>query len=224
MHTLLEAYLDQVAAQLSALPPKRREEELREMRQHLLNAVTVNQELGQSKDEAAANAVMQFGTPEAVGQDTMIVWKRGQELDKRSLWGAAACTLAVLAFVPLLVFPLERPYFNPLGATHLSTGDWLWGLFGFRFAGPILAGATASILFSKRAVLGSLVGAALYFAVCMPASMYQLDPSGSFNHAVSIVMFSAKSTAQDGLVILPIAWLVSRWRLAWNKRARLAKE
>lgn len=46
MHNPLETYLSEVAAQLKPLPTKRRSEELREMRQHLLNAVTVNRELG----------------------------------------------------------------------------------------------------------------------------------------------------------------------------------
>jgi len=35
MHSLLESYLAEVAAHLSALPAKQRNEELREMRAHL---------------------------------------------------------------------------------------------------------------------------------------------------------------------------------------------
>ena len=47
MHSLLDGYLEQVAACLSALPAKRRADELREIRQHLQNAVTANRERGQ---------------------------------------------------------------------------------------------------------------------------------------------------------------------------------
>ena len=35
------------------------------MRQHLHNVIFLNQEFGQSEEEATANALLQFGTPEA---------------------------------------------------------------------------------------------------------------------------------------------------------------
>lgn len=83
MHRPLEAYLEQVAAHLSALPTKRRNEELREMRQHLLNAVTVNRELGQPEEDAVANSVMQFGTPEDLGNNLVWAWRRGEARNKK---------------------------------------------------------------------------------------------------------------------------------------------
>lgn len=76
MHTLLELYLSEVAAFLQPLSPQRRDEELQEMRQHLLNAIIVNREMGQSEDEAAKSAVAQFGTPTAVGENVVWAWRR----------------------------------------------------------------------------------------------------------------------------------------------------
>ena len=52
MHRLLESYLSEVAAHLSALPVVRRNEELREMRSHLLSAVEAYQERGETEAEA----------------------------------------------------------------------------------------------------------------------------------------------------------------------------
>ncbi len=78
MHTLLESYLAEVAAHLNTLPVKQRTEELGEMRQHLLNAVTVNQELNQSEEDAAASAVAQFGTPKDLSENVVWAWRRGR--------------------------------------------------------------------------------------------------------------------------------------------------
>ncbi len=78
MHSLLEAYLGEVAAHLSALPPARRTEELREMRTHLENAVVVGRELGRTEDEAAREALAQFGTPGETGEKLVQAWKRGR--------------------------------------------------------------------------------------------------------------------------------------------------
>lgn len=99
MHSLLESYLAEVAAQLQPLPAKRRNEELREMRTHLENAVIINRELGQSDDEAAQNAMAQFGTPEDLGENVVWAWQRGeQKQNKRIFWkivGSAAAICGV---------------------------------------------------------------------------------------------------------------------------------
>ena len=168
MHSLLDTYLDQVAAHLSALPAKRRNEELREMRQHLQNAVTVNRELGQSEDEAAQNAVMQFGTPEAVGQDTVIAWKRGQELDKRSFCGAAACTLLLFFLVPYLT---ESLVFR-LGMRLTILNPFLWAkvvvdLLSWGLPTWFLVGAISGLAFPKRAVSGTSFMMAIWLALIL---------------------------------------------------------
>jgi hypothetical protein len=60
MHSLLEAYLSELAAHLSALPTKPRVEELREMRAHLENAVAGYRAQGSTDEEAAQAALAQF--------------------------------------------------------------------------------------------------------------------------------------------------------------------
>ena len=115
MHSLLEDYLSAVAAHLSALPSKQRAEELREMRMHLENAVIVSQELGQSEEEAAQNAVAQFGTPRLSGGKRL--WRlatRRERSQARSVWGAAVCTLSHCSCCQIR--PCQaRPWIAPCG-------------------------------------------------------------------------------------------------------------
>jgi len=76
MHSLLENYLAEVRTKLDTLPAERREEEMREMRQHLLSAFEANRELEQSENEAAANALADFGTPEKASESVLWAWRR----------------------------------------------------------------------------------------------------------------------------------------------------
>jgi len=87
MHSLLETYLSEVASQLSAMPVTRRNEELREMRTHLENAVIVNREMGQSEDEAAQTAVGQFGPSNELAHSLAWAWGRGErKRNKGPFW------------------------------------------------------------------------------------------------------------------------------------------
>jgi hypothetical protein len=74
MHEQLEAYLAEVAKQLASIPKPRRDEELKEIRQHLLSAVSAHQESGQSEAEATANALADFGTPEVASANILLAW------------------------------------------------------------------------------------------------------------------------------------------------------
>lgn len=89
MHSLLENYLAEVRAKLSALPLKRREEEMREMRQHLLSAMEANRDLGQGEDEAAMNALNEFGTSAEASESVLWAWRRDlrRKMQKQS-WRA----------------------------------------------------------------------------------------------------------------------------------------
>jgi uncharacterized membrane protein len=85
MHDLLEQYLEEVASQLKSLPAKRREEELREIREHLLTAIIVNQETGMTEAEAVQKVLEQFGSPNSVAYNMVMAWrwedqKRGEKL------------------------------------------------------------------------------------------------------------------------------------------------
>ncbi len=76
MYKQLEEYLSEVAKGLVVLPPARREEELSEIRQHLLSAVAGSEEKGRTEDEAVQIAVKQFGTPQAVSKQIVSAWRR----------------------------------------------------------------------------------------------------------------------------------------------------
>ena len=200
MHTLLEAYLEQVAAHLSALPPKRRNEELREMRQHLLNALTVNRELGQTEEDAAANAVMQFGTPEDLGDNLIWAWRRGEnKLNRRSSWIAAVSTFVILFFSPLLMVPL--PF-----------GPWLPTV-----SSPLIAGVVCGGFFSKRGLAGTALGMALYYYVFSASAFIYGYSQPEFRHLMEPVLHTARlffiQQSEAAMLTLFVAWATSRWRI-----------
>lgn len=109
MHSLLEDYLAEVEAKLSVLPAKRREEEMREMRQHLADAVRVNRELGQNEDEVAANALTEFGSVEEASEGILWSWKRYLQRKLRiwSFWWITGMLTASDAFI---CFQFSRIY------------------------------------------------------------------------------------------------------------------
>jgi uncharacterized membrane protein len=211
MHSLLENYLAEVAAYLGPMPAKRRDEELREIRAHLENAVIVSRELGQSEKEAAQNVVAQFGTPQDLGENVVWAWRRGVAQNKRSFWTATGCTFAVLAFTQQLFacLPLEP-----------------WTAVGFGII-PLIAAMICGSFFSKRGLAGTAFGLVLYF--------YGFGGS-VFLYTLSLIHFhglleSASSMAirffmqQSGevLITLPVAWIASRLRLTWSRKKRLAR-
>lgn len=226
MHSLLESYLAEVAAHLSALPAKQRNEELREMRAHLESVFAAYRQQGQTADEAARNAVAQFGRPETVGQDTVTAWQRGEALNQRSVWGAAACTLAVRFLVPHCLTPLETAYLHPISPGHFE-GPSVWVLLGCNTAGPFLAGAMSGFLFPKRAVAGTGLGLVAYFCLILVLAGYWLTHHGHVMYPVppasTLVLSLTIQSVTSGIVSLLSAWAVSRWRMARTGRARLAR-
>lgn len=75
MHKQLEEYLAEVAGQIASMPQPRRDEELKEMRAHLLMAVAANLEQGQSEEVAVANALDAFGTPAEASASVLGAWR-----------------------------------------------------------------------------------------------------------------------------------------------------
>lgn len=75
MHKPLEDYLTQVAQQIASIPKPRRDEELKEMRAHLLMAVAANQEQGQAEEMAVVNALKAFGTPAEASANVLTAWR-----------------------------------------------------------------------------------------------------------------------------------------------------
>jgi hypothetical protein len=225
MHSLLETYLSELAAHLSALPTKPRVEELREIRAHLENAVAGYQAQGRTEEASARAALAQFGTPQAVGSETILAWRRGERLYRRSFWGAAACTLAVRFLMPFLLAPLETVYLHPTSPGHF-VGPSVWVLCGFNIAGPILAGAVSGLFFPKRAVAGAGLGLVAYFSLALAIRGYWFAHHGMATYPVSFQTILLSLTGQfvtGGSVSLLSAWAVSRWHMARLGTVRMAR-
>ena len=158
MHSLLETYLSEVEATLSALPARRRVEELREMRTHLDNAVIVNRELGQSEDEAVQTAVAQFGMARDLGENVVWAWRRGKRTNRRanflSFLGAAICvTVLETVELDLLAIPLNSLTHSDANTSH----PWIVGFCAFSVMAMAMAlsGWVSGFAFPRRAVVGA---------------------------------------------------------------------
>ncbi len=131
------------------------------MRTHLLNAVTVNREMGQSEDEAMQNAIVQFGTSAVLAENVVWAWRRGEWLCKKSLLGAALSTLALLNSLPYLSTLLMCNFVVPFAAWMRGTYHWPdLAVMSFVFLvmdAPtwFLIGAFSSRFFPKKAVAGT---------------------------------------------------------------------
>jgi hypothetical protein len=68
-NTPLDRYIETIAARLKTLPAAQRDEEMREIRQHLDALVAGHRAAGLSEDEAVKVAIRQFGHAEQVGRE-----------------------------------------------------------------------------------------------------------------------------------------------------------
>ena len=216
MHRLLETYLSEVSAHLGALPPKRRAEELREMRAHLENAIVVSREMGRSEADAGAHAVEQFGTARDLGENLVWAWRRGVMQNKRSFWGVVVSMPLMLTCLLLLqnqyiglldhVLPL---WFNRYCAKHPDAGMALvQGVFLMTFG---LSGFVAGSLFPKRAVRGALLGLAAFWLGWIAVMGVGYD---GFWGLLTCGYMNGWT-----LAALASAWAGSRARRAWGRRA-----
>lgn len=217
MHSLLENYLSEVNAHLGTLPPKRRADELREMRAHLENAMVVSREMGRPEAEAAASAVEQFGAARDLGENVVWAWRRGRTLDGRRFWGAAACAFVLTLFLPFLQ---DTPLENPMLGLFRSLG------VGGQ-AGPpaqlmllALAGGVCGLLFPKRAFGGIVLGVTAWHAFFLATvfTAVVLDKLDSPMPSSSVPEHVAAA-----LLALLAAWAGSRWRNARAGQARRAE-
>lgn len=219
MHILLEGYLSEVAAHLSALPSKRRNEELREMRAHLENAVIINREQGQSEDEAAQSAVAQFGTPKSLGDNVVWAWRRGEMRSRRSFWSAVVSApltllslMLVMSHLPAGPIPWLDPWLTRYCIEHKGSAEVIGmalaqGMFLTTF---MVAGTVVGLLSPKRAVRAVCFGLTVFFVGWTVVDGRSGLPT---------------SWDRVGWILAAIvsAWAVSRWRLAWKRRGRLAQ-
>lgn len=81
------------------MPPTERDEELREIRQHLDALVAGNIALGHTEDEAVSLTIHQFGRAEQVGRSLNEIWAGGSAKQTRS-----SLRLSVLIYFCSAVF------------------------------------------------------------------------------------------------------------------------
>ena len=106
MHKQVENYLAEVERHCVSLPKPKRDDELKEMRQHLLNAVSVHQESGQPEDEAVANALTEFGTAEEASVNILWAWQRLLRKNGiKTFWKIEGIWSALAAFNFLFMSP-----------------------------------------------------------------------------------------------------------------------
>jgi hypothetical protein len=126
----LERYLQEVAGRLSA-PPRRRDEELAELAQHLDELASRNEARGLSRAEAAAAAVEAFGDPGALAQDLGRALRRAGRRDG-ALQGIA------MAATPLWLGAVLVP----------GVEAWLWRTL--RLSADLLLAIDVVALFALR--------------------------------------------------------------------------
>ena len=240
MNARLERYLDEVAARLGPMPTKRRDEELREMRGHLQNAVLVHREWGQSEDEAARTAVEEFGPPEDLGAHVVRAWKRGRSRDRRSFWGAVAGTALGVSTLPYgVTFVLCQPvipFLDRMRAAHLwyepATGPLCF--LTIDLPGWLLVGTISGRLFPRRAGAGAGVAMAAWVVldlahrfcweyVDLPDALH-----GYFTRRRGAVSVEEFLTGLGNDLLLALAAVAaarrgSRWQKARVERVRLAQ-
>ena len=112
MHKQLEDYLSTFAARLGKLPGAQRDEELREIRQHLELLVASYRQQGKSEEEAVGLAISQFGRAEKIGRELGQVSRKSERVHA---FASAAITFTTM-FVAYGFFslmndkPTDFPY------------------------------------------------------------------------------------------------------------------
>jgi hypothetical protein len=136
----IEAYLAEVAKQLAVMqiavlpkplisvPKPRMDEELKEMRQHLLNAVSAHQENGQSKDKATANALADFGTPEVASANVLATWLMFIRKSGLKTFGTMVGIGLIVPIMQIMASPNAAATHTWLGVALITVVTWglLW--------------------------------------------------------------------------------------------------
>ena len=105
MNKRLDPYLQKLDHELRPLPEDRREEELREIRQHLEAIVTRLMEGGLSEEEAVEAATSQFGEAHAVGHELVKVVPMAESPVR--LLAASVCAVTCYLSLNLLLLLLS---------------------------------------------------------------------------------------------------------------------
>lgn len=113
----VESYLAEVESRCISIPKPRRDDEFKEMRQHLLSAVSAYQKAGQSEVEAVERALSEFGTTEEASANLLWTWQRLlRKNGLKTFWKIEGIWSALAAF-------------NILFASNSMEGQMRWFYF-----------------------------------------------------------------------------------------------
>jgi hypothetical protein len=204
MHKQLEDYLTQVEKILSPLPAARRAAEMKEMRQHLLNAVEVSQRAGQSEDQAVADALQQFGAHQELGKSIVSVWRREgwrqrvREAPEVAAFGVFSVVITVSNLWLTFAGPMQwREALAPYIGGSLSM-PYMFSLF---FAWSAIFAPKDDVR-SRRAVMAAPVGMLLLYAAFGAGEYLWLRHLPDFHNPY----LSANPWQPVWTVALPLAW------------------
>lgn len=162
---LMEDYLDHLLAPLVGKAPYDLRMQLRaELRDHLEALAEAREELGESREEAAAAALRQFGDPAKIAREWLDEWRPKSAVSLRSVRNSAACfvpafalawfTVAVLSpvqtppatFFVLVVIPLFAGFFAGVLAQARPGSSTLFGVLGLALGAGLLGLIEAFVL------------------------------------------------------------------------------
>jgi hypothetical protein len=177
----IDCYLELLARELLSLPATRRDDEVREIRAHLVDAAAKGCDAGQADDEAMLSAMEQFGAPDVVGRRIAAVWRRCERLGRLGSLCGAALTMQVL-FTAEAGPGRSLTCYNPpaSGVVELLC---LVALFAVGLALPVLNGWVAGFAFPSRAVGGIVLAV---FVGCLAATPVPGSMPAALSGGVSV--------------------------------------
>lgn len=196
MQQRLEEYLSQVEHELRTVPAPQRDEELREMRQHLVDNVTVNQEiLGYDEEQAVATALEEFGAPKKLAREILAAWCRGDEkTNRRKVLAATFCSTASMSVGVAIVNSLGHiANAPPIPWEHsaLMQGNVLvWAAMTWAITGAITAA-----IFARHPKIGPWIALSAISVWLYLATISNIEqPLREFPAIAAYVMASASWT------------------------------
>lgn len=111
-----DCYIAELETRLKSLMPQQRQDEMREVRQHLEDLALWHMQQGRSADDAVELALKQFGRAEAIGAELSGAVKEVRvRSQSRTLFGFAAYWVAIFALEYLFFYsmadkPTDFPY------------------------------------------------------------------------------------------------------------------
>jgi hypothetical protein len=149
----VEEYLSEVGQAMKRLPKETQQQEIEEVRQHLLALIEADQQMGISEEEATAAALRQFGAATQVGQAI----RQARQQERGTALGAAALLIGVYAASVLFqigwgVLQVD-PYYSHFVPKNVP------GLLNILGLGTqLLMGYLVARLAPRRAVTGTILG------------------------------------------------------------------